>query len=130
MSGGSAPIYPPASTAGGSGSRRARPPGTSRFRPRCGSGCVGDERGPLKRRRLLQRTWQRRVRAARSAIIALLIAVPAVLPTPTSAVPTILYVQGNHPSCSDSAPGTSTQPFCTIINAVDVAVADQIVEAR
>src|SRR3990172_5731277 len=104
--------------------------GTSRFRPEGWFGCVGTRGVPLKRRWLSQRTRHRRMRAARGALVALLVAVLAGLPTPASAVPTILYVQGNHPSCSDSGAGTSTQPFCTIIKGGNVAVAAQTVEVR
>jgi parallel beta-helix repeat protein len=45
------------------------------------------------------------------------------------AVPSVLYVDGNNPNCSDTGSGdTSTQPFCTIKKAGLVAVAGQTVQ--
>src|SRR6266851_5059154 len=41
---------------------------------------------------------------------------------------TTLYVDANNHSCSDSDPGTSDQPFCTISKAGSLAVAGQTVQ--
>jgi len=58
------------------------------------------------------------------AVIALL-----VLYTPSaSADPTVLYVDKSNPSCSDTGPGTSSQPFCTIAKGASVALAGQTVQ--
>src|SRR6266511_2025678 len=40
----------------------------------------------------------------------------------------VLYVDRNNPSCSDTGPGTSTQPFCTIKPAASQATAGQTVQ--
>src|SRR6266536_5863405 len=45
-----------------------------------------------------------------------------------SAAGTVLYVDQNNPSCSDTGTGTSTQPFCTIKPAASLASAGQTVE--
>src|SRR6266536_1736325 len=39
-----------------------------------------------------------------------------------------LYVDRNNPSCSDTGPGTSTQPFCTIKPAASQSTAGQTVQ--
>jgi parallel beta-helix repeat protein len=44
------------------------------------------------------------------------------------AATTVLYVDRNNPSCSDSGPGTSTQPYCTIKKGASVAAPGQTVQ--
>src|SRR6266536_2957099 len=45
-----------------------------------------------------------------------------------AAAAAVLYVDRNNPSCSDTGPGTSTQPFCTIKPAASQATAGQTVQ--
>src|SRR6266704_2646780 len=45
-----------------------------------------------------------------------------------AAAATVLYVDQNNPSCSDTGSGTSTQPFCTIKPAASQATAGQTVQ--
>jgi parallel beta-helix repeat protein len=45
-----------------------------------------------------------------------------------AAGPAVLYVDRNNPNCSDTGPGTSTQPFCSIKKAATVATAGQTVQ--
>src|SRR6266511_1803469 len=45
-----------------------------------------------------------------------------------AAAAAVLYVDRNNPSCSDTGPGTSTQPFCTIKPAASQAPAGQTVQ--
>jgi parallel beta-helix repeat protein len=45
-----------------------------------------------------------------------------------AAATAVLYVDRNNPSCSDTGPGTSTQPFCTIKPAASQATAGQTVQ--
>lgn len=53
----------------------------------------------------------------------LLVVAPA-----AGAVASTLYVDKNNPNCSDSGPGTQTQPFCTISAGAAQAVAGQTVQ--
>ena len=43
------------------------------------------------------------------------------------AAPTILYVDGSNPSCSDGGAGSAAQPFCTLAKGAGVALAGQTV---
>ena len=45
-----------------------------------------------------------------------------------AADPTVLYVDQNNPNCSDTGPGTSTQPFCSIKPAATLATGGQTVQ--
>jgi hypothetical protein len=45
-----------------------------------------------------------------------------------SAAVTTLYVNGSSPACSDTGPGTSTQPFCTIVKGAAVVAAGQTLQ--
>ncbi len=54
------------------------------------------------------------------------IALMALVPWSTS-VDSTLYVDGSNPNCSNSGPGSATQPFCTIGKAASTAVAGQTV---
>jgi len=67
----------------------------------------------------------------RSRLILVVVAAMALLlagTRPASAVPTVLYVDGGNPSCSDSGSGTASVPFCTIKKGATVAVAGQTVQ--
>jgi parallel beta-helix repeat protein len=74
------------------------------------------------------------VRGDRSLRVRLVVAVAAAVALvilvvrPASAVPTILYVDGGNPSCSDTGAGTESVPFCTIKKGATVAVAGQTVQ--
>jgi parallel beta-helix repeat protein len=74
------------------------------------------------------------VRGDRSPRVRLVVVVVAALALlvlgtrPAGAVPTILYVDRNNPSCSDTGSGTSSVPFCTIKKGATVAVAGQTVQ--
>ena len=62
-------------------------------------------------------------------VVVTAMAVPAalvVVAAPAHAA-TLLYVAKAHPQCSDSGPGSSTRPFCTITRAADIATAGQTV---
>src|SRR6266508_3344817 len=45
-----------------------------------------------------------------------------------AAAAAVLYVDRNNPTCSDTVPGTATQPFCTIRPAASQATAGQTVQ--
>jgi len=45
-----------------------------------------------------------------------------------AAAATVLYVDKNNPSCSDTGSGTSTQPYCSIAPAAKVATTGQTVQ--
>ncbi len=45
-----------------------------------------------------------------------------------SATPTVLYVDGSNPSCTDSGSGTQSVPYCTITKGASVATAGQTVQ--
>ncbi len=62
------------------------------------------------------------------ALLALVVAPIVAYAGPASATPTVLYVDGGNPSCSDSGSGTSSQPFCTINKGASVAIAGQTVQ--
>jgi len=66
----------------------------------------------------------RRAAALAALAVPLSLAVPA---GPAAAVASALYVDVNHPQCSDSGSGTQTTPFCSIGPAAQVAVAGQTV---
>jgi parallel beta-helix repeat protein len=74
------------------------------------------------------------VRGDRSLRIRLAVAVLAAMALlllgvrPASAVPSVLYVDGGNPSCSDTGPGSQGVPFCTIKKGATVAVAGQTVQ--
>src|SRR5580693_2418429 len=67
------------------------------------------------------------MRAVRRGAAATLLAIAATVGAASSAAaqPTTWYVGGAN--CSDSGPGTQSQPFCTISAAASVAVAGQTV---
>jgi len=68
-----------------------------------------------------------RVFAMRAAVVTGVVAAATVLGSaPARATPTTLYVGGA--GCSDTGPGSATQPFCTITKGAAVAVAGQTVE--
>jgi parallel beta-helix repeat protein len=52
----------------------------------------------------------------------------AVWAQPAGAAASVLYVDKNNPSCTDSGSGTSSAPFCTIGKGASVAVAGQTVQ--
>ncbi|HXM53763.1 MAG TPA: right-handed parallel beta-helix repeat-containing protein [Candidatus Dormibacteraeota bacterium] len=65
----------------------------------------------------------------RFAIAPLALGALVALPAPTTvAAATVLYVDGANPSCSNSGPGTSTQPYCTIQKGASVATAGTTVQ--
>jgi parallel beta-helix repeat protein len=74
------------------------------------------------------------VRGDRSLRVRLVVAITAAVALvvlvvrPASAVPTVLYVNGGNPSCSDTGAGTESVPFCTIKKGATVAVAGQTVQ--
>ncbi len=70
----------------------------------------------------------RRSLARRGGSALLVGVVTAVLSAlPARASPTILYVDRSNPACTDSGPGSQTQPFCTIVAGASKAVAGQTV---
>jgi parallel beta-helix repeat protein len=66
---------------------------------------------------------------ARAFLLAALTTVAWLAPLQSAlSVPAVLYVGGT--GCSDSGPGTETQPFCTISRGAAVAVAGQTVQVN
>jgi parallel beta-helix repeat protein len=61
-------------------------------------------------------------------VAAVAVALLAVDARAAGAAPTVLYVDRNNPSCSDSGSGTSTQPYCTIKKGASVATAGRTVQ--
>jgi parallel beta-helix repeat protein len=79
---------------------------------------------------MLTLSW-RGDRAVRMRLLTVVVATIALLvlsTRPASAGPTVLYVDGSNPSCSDTGAGTSSVPFCTIKKGATVAVAGQTVQ--
>jgi parallel beta-helix repeat protein len=68
-------------------------------------------------------------RVTRSVVLAISAAALLLLPLPTAhALPMVLYVDNGNPNCSNSGPGSSDQPFCTIGAGASVATAGQTVQ--
>src|SRR6266508_2927851 len=68
------------------------------------------------------------LRLPRSAIAVATTALVCLNVRGAAAAAAVLYVDRNNPSCSDTGPGTSTQPFCTIKPAASQATAGQTVQ--
>jgi parallel beta-helix repeat protein len=68
------------------------------------------------------------LRARLLAVVIAATALSAVWAQTADAAASVLYVDRNNPSCSDSGSGTSSVPFCTIGKGASVAVAGQTVQ--
>jgi len=71
--------------------------------------------------------WQARLLAV-VIVVTTSMALLVAYARPAAAGPSVLYVDNGNPNCSDSGPGTSTIPFCTIGKGASVAVAGQTVQ--
>ncbi len=70
-------------------------------------------------------------RSPRVRLVVVVVAAMALLvlgTRPASAVPSVLYVDQNNPSCSDAGDGSSSTPFCTINKGATVAGPGQTVQ--
>jgi len=76
----------------------------------------------------LSRQSDRRLRVHLLTVVLAVMALLVLYPQSASADSTVLYVDKNDPSCSDTGPGTSSQPFCTIGKGASVALAGQTVQ--
>ena len=71
----------------------------------------------------------RRAGSARSMILVLVVlGAVGFVDMPAAALASTLYVDRNHPACSDTGPGSAATPFCTINKGATVAVAGQTVQ--
>ena len=68
----------------------------------------------------------RRKRGLTRLALGMAVAVSALVAFPLSAE-VLRYVDQSDPACSDTGPGTSTTPFCTIQRAGEVAIFDNTV---
>src|SRR3954454_2428663 len=106
-----------------------RPRSARMGQKRSGSGRTAPSAAPAEDRRTRMRPTIRRARVFATVTSAAVACAVAVVPGSVSAdTGSTLYVDGASSSCSDTAQGTSVQPFCTIGAAAARVTAGQTVE--